>query len=87
MSTTKNLPEKSIWKPQFIEEINRDICLDCGRFNEIGGRHTFNLRTIDNSNNSEQQITTVANPQECADCDACTSIYPEPAYTHYSFSI
>lgn len=79
--------QESIWKPQFIEEINRDICLDCDRFDEISGRNIFKLRTINNSNDSEQQVITVANPQQCADCDACTSIYPEPAYTHYSFSI
>ena len=75
---------KSIWKPQFIEEINRDLCLDCDRFYEIGGRNALKLKPIDNSNH---QVMTVANPEQCADCDACTSIYPEKAYTHYSFSI
>ncbi|MEO1669520.1 MAG: hypothetical protein AAFR77_01855 [Cyanobacteria bacterium J06631_2] len=67
--------KKSIWEPQFIGEINRDICLDCNRFNEIGGRNTFKLRTVDNSNNSGHQVMTIANPEQCADCDACTSIY------------
>lgn len=74
--------QESIWKPQFIEDINRDICLNCDRFDEIGGRNALKLRPIDSSSNSKQQVTIVANPEQCADCDACTSIYPEQAYTY-----
>ena len=78
---------KSIWKPQFIEEINQDICLDCDRFNEVGGRNALKLRSINNGNNSEVQVLTVANSKQCIDCDGCISTYSEQAYTHYSFSI
>lgn len=88
MSNTKGLTkEKSIWKPQFIEEINQDFCLDCDRFYEVGGRNALSWQSFNNDNNSEYQVMTVANPEQCADCDACTSIYTENFYTHYSFSV
>ena len=88
MSTMNNSSSnKSIWKPQFIEKINQDICLDCDRFNEVGGRNALKSRFIDNRNNIKTQVLTVINPEQCIDCDACTSIESKQAYTHYSFSI
>lgn len=64
--------KKSIWQPQFLEEINQDICLDCDRFNEVGGGNALKLLSI-KKDNLEQQIMTIANPKQCADCDVCTN--------------
>lgn len=78
---------KSIWKPQFIEEINSDICLDCDRFYEVGGSNALRLRSLgQDGNDVENHVMTIANPEQCADCNACTSTY-SGNYAHYSFSV
>lgn len=89
MNITNDLtPTDSIWQPQFIEKINQDICLNCDRFYEVGGRNALKLQSAtSNNSNIEHQAITIANPQQCADCEVCTSSYPEQFYSHYSFSI
>jgi hypothetical protein len=68
--------EKSIWKPQFMEEINQDVCLDCDRFNEVGGLKALRLQPINKDNNyAAHQVLTIANPKQCVDCEVLTSIY------------
>ncbi len=91
MSITNKLTQsKSVWEPQFIEEINQDICLDCDRFNEVGGSNAFWLQPMNqNGINSQDQnlIIGVVNPEQCADCANCIGNYVEKPYTHYSFSV
>ena len=91
MSITNNLAQtNSVWNPQFIEEINRDICLDCDRFNEVGGSNTFKLQPMNQNgtnSQSQDQIISIVNPEQCADCTACIGNYIEKPYTHYSFSV
>ena len=78
---------KPIWKPQFIEEINSDVCLNCDRFNEVGGSNAFKLRSLgQDSNGVEHHVMTISNPEQCADCTACTENY-SGNYAHYSFSV
>jgi hypothetical protein len=66
--------QESIGKPQFLEEINQDVCLDCDRFYQVGGRNALILQPINQDNsNIKHQVMTIANPKQCADCEACTS--------------
>ena len=89
MNTTNDLTRsKSVWKPQFIEEINQDTCLDCDRFNEVGGSNALRLHSINqNGTKSQNQIIGIANPEQCADCVACTGNYTGKLYTDFSFSV
>ncbi|MDJ0590400.1 MAG: hypothetical protein QNJ72_10445 [Pleurocapsa sp. MO_226.B13] len=81
-------PGESIWKPKFIEEIDRNICLDCDRFDEVGGRNAFKIQSINkDDDNLQHQVLTIANPEQCGDCAGCTSSYLEPYPSHYSFSV
>ncbi|MEM8831171.1 MAG: hypothetical protein AAGE96_17700 [Cyanobacteria bacterium P01_G01_bin.19] len=77
---------KSIWKPQFIESINQDVCLSCDRYYEVGGRNALKLRSSDRDhNNNQHQVITLANSEQCKDCGVCTSGYTEFS-AQYSFS-
>ncbi|MEM8718164.1 MAG: hypothetical protein AAGE84_02490 [Cyanobacteria bacterium P01_G01_bin.39] len=91
MSITNDLTQlDSVWNPQFIEEINQDVCLDCERFNEVGGSNAFRLQSIhQNGINSQSQdrIIGIVNPEQCADCANCIGNYTSKPYTHYSFSV
>ncbi|MDJ0570992.1 MAG: ferredoxin [Pleurocapsa sp. MO_192.B19] len=89
MTTMTGLTQgESIWKPQFIEEINQDLCLDCDRFYEVGGYNALRSQPMNQDNNNiEPQVMTITNPKQCIDCQACTSSYTEKYYTHYSFSV
>ena len=72
--------KESIWSPQFIENVSPDLCLDCDKFYEVGGRNAFQIQSIPQENwqdsgmNPENsEVVMIANSQQCADCPACTS--------------
>ena len=75
MATPTGLTKgRSIWEPKFIKEINSKTCLDCDRFYEVAGRNALRLQSINkDNNNNEHQIMTIGNPEQCADCQICTS--------------
>ena len=86
--------KESIWAPQFIEEINQNLCLDCDKFYQVGGQNAFQIQSITQDNqqdsavNSENlEVVMIANPEQCADCTACISSEPQKFYSHYSFSV
>ena len=86
--TNELVKSQSVWQPRFIEEINQYNCLGCSKFNEVAGRNAFRLQTVENNNtNSQTKIINVANPEQCADCVACTDNYTEELDTHYSISV
>ncbi|MEM7589985.1 MAG: hypothetical protein AAF383_00420 [Cyanobacteria bacterium P01_A01_bin.83] len=77
-----------VWNPQFIKEINQDICLDCERFNEVCGSNALGLQSMNqNGINSQSQdrIISVVNLEECASCAACMGKYTNKPYAHSSF--
>ncbi|MGD1917533.1 MAG: hypothetical protein ACFCAD_00830 [Pleurocapsa sp.] len=87
MNTNKKLKDKSIWKPKFIEAIDRDICLNCDRFNEAAAFNGLMLHSINkDSRDVEQKVITINHPEQHADCEICTRSYTEKFYTQYSFS-
>ena len=77
MIITNSLAQsESIWKPQFIEKMNQNICLNCDRFNEVGGSNALRFQSIsENVTNGQAQIVGIANPEQCIDCAACTGNY------------
>ncbi len=89
MNTINDLTySESGWKPQFIEDINQYSCLDCDIFNEVIDRNILRVHSINqNGVNSQNKTIDIANPEQCADCTACTENYTEKLYTHYSFSV
>ncbi len=95
MIQVNNLTNKeSIWSPQFIEDINQNICLDCDKFYQVGGQNALKIQSITQEeqqdsgmNPANLEVVIIANSQQCSDCPNCTVSKPQQFYSHYSFSV
>ncbi|VEP13858.1 Ferredoxin-3 [Hyella patelloides LEGE 07179] len=79
----------SAWKPKFMTNIDQDVCLNCSRFAQICDRDVLNLQPMnkfgefidEDDDKIKLQAMTIANPENCADCQACVSIWDKfPTY-------
>ena len=82
-----------IWTPQFVESINYSKCLGCGRCLKVCGRDVLLLKALneegefvedEDEEESERKVMTIANPENCIGCQACSRICPKKCYTHAS---
>lgn len=80
------------WIPKFVEAINKDTCLGCGRCFKVCGQNVLNLMGVnedgefvdedEDDDDIERQVMTVANKENCIGCEACARICPKNCYTH-----
>lgn len=84
------------WTPQFVQEINYSTCLGCGRCMKVCGRNVLGLRAlneegefVDNEEDEEieRKVMTIANPDLCVGCQACSRICPKKCYTHSPYEL
>jgi Nif-specific ferredoxin III len=90
------LPGGSIWVPQFVESLNQQKCIGCGRCFRVCGRDVLQLVGItedgetlpldadaeDEDEEYEKKVMTIAHPGNCVGCEACSKICPKKCYTH-----
>jgi Nif-specific ferredoxin III len=96
MAYTITLPSGVEWIPQFAQEIEEEKCIGCGRCFKVCGRDVLQLVGIDEdgeriavaSEDDEdadeyvRMIMTIAHPENCVGCEACSKICPKKCYTH-----
>ena len=97
MAYTITLPSGVEWTPQFAQEIEEEKCIGCGRCFKVCGRDVLQLVGIDedgeriavaSDDNDEdtdeyvRMIMTIAHPENCVGCEACSKICPKKCYTH-----
>ncbi|MFW6357611.1 MAG: ferredoxin III, nif-specific [Chroococcales cyanobacterium] len=79
------------WEPKFIQEINKDTCLGCGRCYKVCARDVLRLQPLnefgelideDDDDDIERQVMTIANPEKCIGCEACARVCPKKCQTH-----
>ena len=79
------------WEPKFVQEINFETCLGCGRCYKVCGRGVLMLQPMnefgefideDDDDDIERQVMTIANPDKCVGCEACARICPKKCHTH-----
>jgi Nif-specific ferredoxin III len=76
------------WTPAYIEGINAEICLGCGRCFKVCGRHVLEL--IDQpfegddeyGDNMGNKVMSVANPGDCIGCMACARVCTRRCQSH-----
>jgi Nif-specific ferredoxin III len=89
------LPSGVEWIPQFAKEIEEEKCIGCGRCFRVCGRDVLELVGIndegeriavtdddDDDEEYEKKIMTIAKPENCVGCEACSKICPKNCYTH-----
>lgn len=94
-SFSVTLPSGEVWIPKFVQHINEETCIGCGRcfkvcprgvlemvgLNEDGERVGVNLDD-DEDEEYEKKVMTIAHQALCIGCTACSKICPKKCYTH-----
>lgn len=92
---TITLPDGRSWIPKFVDAINQDKCIGCGRCFRVCGREVLQLVGIgedgevialelgeDDDDEYEKKVMTVANAKNCIGCESCAKICPKKCYSH-----
>ena len=74
MATLTGLTKGGLtWEPKFVQEINYETCLGCGRCYKVCGRNVLMLQPMnefgefideDDDDDIERQVMTIANPEK-----------------------
>lgn len=94
---TITLPDGRSWTPRFVNLINEEKCIGCGRCFRVCGRDVLELKGVnedgeyvsvslddddDDDGEYEKKVMTIANQLNCVGCEACAKICPKKCYTH-----
>jgi Nif-specific ferredoxin III len=94
---TITLPDGRSWVPHFVQCIDQEKCIGCGRCFRVCGRSVLQLVGIDDEGEVvplelgeddddeeeyEKKVMTIANQKNCIGCEACSRICPKKCYTH-----
>jgi len=95
-SFSVTLPSGETWTPRFVQKIDEDKCIGCGRcfkvcprgvlelvgLNADGERIHVDLDDDDDDEEYEKKVMTIAHKALCIGCTACAKICPKKCYTH-----
>lgn len=79
------------WTPKFVEEIDQEKCIGCGRCFKICGHNVLLLKAMneegefvedEDDDEIEKKVMTIANRDNCIGCEACAKICSKNCYTH-----
>lgn len=96
MSTfSVTLPSGAAWTPTFVQSIDEDKCIGCGRCFKVCPRGVLELVGLDEDGERvhvdldgdddeeyEKKVMTIAHGEQCIGCTACAKICPKKCYTH-----
>jgi Nif-specific ferredoxin III len=79
------------WTPVFIQSINEEECIGCGRCYKVCGFEVLDLKGVtedgdivdlDSDEEIEKKVMTVANAENCTGCKACSRVCGKGCQTH-----
>lgn len=92
---TITLPSGESWTPTYVESLNQETCIGCGRCYKVCPRGVLELIGLDEEGQPialdpdddddeeyEKKVMTIAHRQLCIGCTACARICPKKCYTH-----
>ena len=101
MSTFRiTMPSGETWTPTFVQHINEDTCIGCGRCFKVCPRGVLELVGLnedgervglgsdeDEDDEYEKKVMTIAHQNLCIGCTACAKICPKKCYTHAAAAV
>ena len=96
------LPSGATWTPSFVSELDDTKCIGCGRCFKVCPRGVLELVGLtedgerisvdiddddDDDEEYEKKVMTIAHPELCIGCTACSKICPKKCYTHATASV
>jgi Nif-specific ferredoxin III len=90
MPTTLSTRDGREWTPSYLDSIDYDACIGCGRCFKVCGRSVMApierpLNDDDDGDDEDECITTVmsvADAGNCIGCQACAKVCAKKAHTH-----
>jgi len=88
------LPSGETWTPRFVQNIDEQKCIGCGRCFRVCPRGVLELVGLsdegervaigvdDDDEEYEKKVMTIARGELCIGCTACSKICPKKCYTH-----
>lgn len=68
------------WTPQFIKEIDKDLCVGCGRCYKACTRGVLAFKEVD-TEETVKAYMTIANGGNCIGCQACGQTCPNKCFS------
>lgn len=94
------LPSGETWEPKFVQAINENTCIGCGRCFKVCPRGVLELVGLndegervhidsddDEDEEYEKKVMTIAHQELCIGCTACSKICPKKCYTHAPMTV
>lgn len=82
----------SPWVPQYLESIDSESCIGCGRCYKVCDQGVLELKGVndegelvdpfDDDEDIERKVMTVANPGNCVGCNSCSKVCGNNCQTH-----
>ncbi|WP_027802863.1 ferredoxin III, nif-specific [Paraburkholderia dilworthii] len=90
------LPSGATWTPTFVNRLDEEKCIGCGRCFRVCPRGVLQLVGLDEDgahialggddqdedDEYEKKVMTIAYRELCVGCSACAKICPKKCYTH-----
>ncbi len=95
---TVTLPSGYTWTPRFVQSVNDEKCIGCGRCFKVCGHGVLKLMAMnedgefvevddDEDEDYEKKVMTVAHGAHCIGCEACAKTCTKKAFTHAPLEI
>ena len=96
-SFSVTLPSGETWTRRFVQKIDEDKCIGCGRCFKVCPRGVLAMVGLDDEGQRvavsddddddddaeyEKKVMTIAHQALCIGCTACSRICPKKCYTH-----
>jgi len=77
----------NVWVPRFVQSINQNKCLGCGRCFKVCGRDVLMLVSIERDDDDDERMAmSIKNRSLCIGCEACQRTCPKKCFTHSALS-
>ena len=97
---TVSMPSGASWTPTFVQSLDDQKCIGCGRCFKVCPRGVLELVGItedgervsvdlddDDDEEYEKKVMTIAHQELCIGCTACSRICPKKCYSHAAAQI